>query len=213
MRNFSNRFCKTISLLAVAVAALVFEGCTMTADSTLGANMMPEEQVMEMRHLKIRGNKIIRYNPDTEKNEVRDAALEGKNFLETRLYRTDSLLSSNLGMGYMGVRRSDTLGLRTAGFASSMLYMNAINEETGFGYKPIFDTMMLVLSIKNYGGDTLAPIRYKVYELQKPLVGDVLKYDENRKQDSVAYINCDLSAVYDESKPIFEFTFPNSELK
>ena len=198
--------------MAVAVAALVFEGCTMTADSTLGANMMPEEQVMEMRHLKFRGNSIIRLNPTTGENEVRDAALEGKNFLETRLYRTDSLLSSNIGMGYMGVRRSDTLGLRTAGFASSMLYMNAINEETGFGYKPIFDTMMLVLSIKNYGGDTLAPIRYKVYELQKPLVGDVLKYDENRKQDSVAYINCDLSAVYDESKPIFEFTFPNSEL-
>jgi hypothetical protein len=115
-------------------------------------------------------------------------------------------------MGYMGVRRSDTLGLRTAGFASSMLYMNAINEEKGFGYKPIFDTMMLVLSIKNYGGDTLAPIRYKVYELQKPLVENVLKYDEKRKQDSIAYINCDLSMLYDPNKPIFEFTFPKSEL-
>ena len=213
MRNFSNRFCKTISALLVVVAIFVFGSCTMTADNTLGSNIMPEEQVMVMRHLKIKGNTIVRYNPDTESNEEIDASLDGKNFVETRLYRTDSLLSSNLGVGYLGVRRSDTLGVRTAGFASSMLYMNAINEETGFGYKPIFDTMMLVMSIKNYGGDTLVPIRYKVYELKKPLVGDVLKYDEKREQDSIAYINCDLTPVYDESKPIFEFTFPKSELK
>ena len=213
MRNFSNRFCKTISALLVVVAIFVFGSCTMTADNTLGSNIMPEDQVMVMRHLKIKGNTIVRYNPDTESNEEIDASLDGKNFVETRLYRTDSLLSSNLGVGYLGVRRSDTLGVRTAGFASSMLYMNAINEETGFGYKPIFDTMMLVMSIKNYGGDTLVPIRYKVYELKKPLVGDVLKYDEKREQDSIAYINCDLTPVYDESKPIFEFTFPKSELK
>ena len=213
MRNFSNRFCSTIAALLVVATIFAFGSCTMTADNTLGSNIMPEDQVMVMRHLKIKGNKIVRYNPDTEKNEEVDAALEGKNFVETRLYRTDSLLSSNLGMGYLGVRRSDTLGVRSAGFASSILYMNAINEEKGFGYKPIFDTMMLVMSIKNYGGDTLVPIRYKVYELQKPLAANVLKYDEARKQDSIAYINCDLSAVYDESKPIFEFTFPKSELK
>ena len=197
----------------VVVAIFVFGSCTMTADNTLGSNIMPEDQVMVMRHLKIKGNKIIRIDSDGKTNEEVDASLEGKNFVETRLYRTDSLLSSNLGVGYLGVRRSDTLGVRTAGFASSMLYMNAINEETGFGYKPIFDTMMLVMSIKNYGGDTLVPIRYKVYELKKPLVGEVLKYDEKREQDSIAYINCDLTPVYDESKPIFEFTFPKSELK
>ena len=213
MRNYSNRFSRTIAALLVAFAMLSFESCTMTADDTLGSNIMPEEQVMVMRHLKFKGNKIIRLNAATGENEEVDASLEGKNFLETRLYRTDSLLSSNLGMGYMGVRRSDTLGVRTAGFASSMLYMNAIDEENGFGYKPIFDTMKLVLSVKNYGGDTLVPIRYKVYELQKSLAENVLKYDEKREQDSVAYINCDLSTVYDESKPIFEFTFPKEELK
>ena len=167
---------------------------------------------MVMRHLKFQGNNIIRFNPTTGK-EIVDGSIDGKNFLETRLYRTDSLLASNTKMGYIGVRRSDTLGLRVASFASSMLYMNAIDEKNGFGYKPIFDTMKLILSITNYGGDTLVPIRYKVYELQKSLVGSVLKYDEKRKKDSIAYINCDLSEVYDESKPIFEFTFPNSELK
>ena len=180
----------------------------MVADDTLGANMMPEEQVMVMRHLKFKGNNIVRIGVDGSNEEVDS----GKKFLETRLYRTDSLLASNIGIGYMGMRRSDTLGVRTAGFASSMLYMNAIDKNDGFGYKPIFDTMYLVLSINNYGGDTLVPTNYRVYELKKPLADNVLKYDSSRKEDSVAYINCDLSEVYNQNEPIFEFTFPNSEL-
>ena len=209
MRDFSNRFSKTILLLSLLLSALFMGGCTMTADNTLGSDVMPEGQVMVMRHLKFKGNKIVKLNPETGANQEYDT---GKELLETRLYRTDSLLSSNTGMGYMGVRRSDTLGLRTAGFASTMLYMNALDEEEGFGYKPIFDTMFFLMTVKNYGGDTLVPIRYKVYELLKPLAENVLKYDESRQQDSVAYINCDLSGVYDSTKPIFEFTFPNSEL-
>jgi hypothetical protein len=184
----------------------------MTADTTLGSNMMPEEQVMVMRHLKIQGNTVIRYSSDNGGHEdIKDESLNGKNFLETRLYRTDSLLSSNLGKGYIGVRRSDTLGVRTASFASTMLYMNAIDEENGFGYMPIFDTMKLVLTINDYGGDTLAPVRYKVFELIKPLKDNVLLYDAKR-EDTVAYINCDLRGMYDKTKPIFEFTFPKSEL-
>ncbi len=211
MRGFSNRFCIT-KYLTLLLLALVMVGCTMTADTTLGSDIMPEEQVMAMRHLKIRGNHIIRIDTSSGTNGDVDMGAQGKNFFETRLYRTDSLLASNTGVGYIGVRRSDTLGVRTAGFASTMLYMNAIDKENGFGYKPIFDTMHLVLTIDNYGGDTLVPTRYKVYELTKPLVGNVLKHDKRRGEDSVSYINCDLSGVYDSEKPIFEFTFPNSEL-
>ena len=209
MRDFSNRLRHIASLLVTFVAALFLGGCTMTEDNTLGSNIMPEGQIMIMRHLTFRGSKIISYNPETEKNEVTDT---GKEFLETRLYRTDSLLSSNLKKGYMGVRRSDVLGERTAGFASTILYMNDLDQEKGFGYKPIFDTMMLVLTVEDYGGDTLVPIRYRVYELYKSLAGNVIK-SEKDKSDSVAYINCDLSGVYDPAKPIFEFTFPKSELQ
>lgn len=212
MKNFSNRLFRTIYLIALSLATLVMSGCSMTADDTLGANMMPEDQVLVMKHLKFQGNTIIRLNPETGMNEKVDASLEGKNFLETRLYRTDSLLASNTGSGYLGVRRSDTLGLCSAGFASTMLYMNSIDEENGFGYMPIFDTMHMVMTISEFGGDTLVPIRYKVYELLKPLAENVFKAEERRDGDSVAYVNCDLSAIYDESKPIFEFTFPKSEL-
>lgn len=210
MRDFSNRLRYVTTLIVLFVAALSLGGCRMTEDITLGSNIMPEGQIMTMRHLTFKGSKIIAYNPETQKNETTDT---GKEFFETRLYRTDSLLSSNLEKGYMGVRRSDVLGVRTAGFASTILYMNELDEEKGFGYKPIFDTMKMVLTIEDYGGDTLVPIRYRVFELKKSLAENVLKYDEKRQQDSVAYINCDLSGVYDATKPIFEFTFPKSELQ
>lgn len=208
MRNFSKIENRLIYLLSALIVALGVSGCTMTADDTLGSNMMPEGQLLEMRHLKYQGNTKLYFDADLDRNVTTELGT----LIETRQYRTDSLLASNTGMGYMGVRRSDIFGTRYAGFASSMLFMNALDEELGFGYKPIFDTMRLVLSVTNYGGDTLVPIKYQVFELKKALAGNVLKYDEKRQQDSVAYINCDLSSVYDQSKPIFEFTFPNSEL-
>jgi len=85
MRDFFNRFCRTISFVFVVVAMLAFEGCSMVTDNTLGSDIMPEGQVMVMRHLKFQGNKIISFNATTGENEVKDASLDGKNFLETRL--------------------------------------------------------------------------------------------------------------------------------
>ena len=61
MRNYSNRLFRTIYILSLSVVALALSSCSMTADSTLGANMMPEEQIMVMKHLKFKGNKIIRF--------------------------------------------------------------------------------------------------------------------------------------------------------
>ena len=210
MKSFSSRFCRTISLLFVAFAALAMGGCIMVADSSLGSDIMPESQVMVMRHLKYQGNTKISFDGETGKSET---VLD--NLLETRLYSTDSVVSSNLSIGYMGISRSDIFGQRTAGFASTMLYMNAIDEDNGFGYKPIFDTMKLVLTVKNYGGDTLVPIKYQVFELKKSLAKNALinELKNGDDVDSVAYMNIDLAALdlYDPTKPIFEFTFPNSE--
>ena len=42
--------------------------------------------------------------------------LNPRRYVETRLYQTDSLITSNLTYGYMGSMLSDTFGLRTAGF-------------------------------------------------------------------------------------------------
>ncbi len=199
MRVCSKLF-RNIIIAFLTIFALTTTGCKMVEDSSLGSNIMPEDQIMLMKHLKYQGNNIIRIN-DAGTNEK--FPVSGKNFIETRQFRTDSILSSNISSGYMGIRRSDIFGVRTASFATSIIYMNEIDEKEGFGYLPIFDTMKMLISINNYGGDTLVPIRYNIYELKKSLVGNVLS-----EKDSTAYSDCDLSEIYDESKPIFTFTFP-----
>ena len=199
MRVCSKLF-RNIIIAFLTIFALTTTGCKMVEDSSLGSNIMPEDQIMLMKHLKYQGNNIIRIN-DAGTNEK--FPVSGKNFIETRQFRTDSILSSNISSGYIGIRRSDIFGVRTASFATSIIYMNEIDEKEGFGYLPIFDTMKMLISINNYGGDTLVPIRYNIYELKKSLVGNVLS-----EKDSTAYSDCDLSEIYDESKPIFTFTFP-----
>ena len=62
MRNLSNRLFRYTHLLSLIVASLFAVGCTIVEDSTLGSNMMPEEQVMVMRHLKFQGNNKIYFN-------------------------------------------------------------------------------------------------------------------------------------------------------
>lgn len=219
MKNFSNKIFNTILLLTLLFATLAMGGCVKVADSDFGSDITPESQTMVMRHLKYQGNKKICFNSDNYQTDTVDLSKESKNLIETRLYRTDSILASNLGVGYMGVRRSDVSGQCKASFASTMLFMNAIDEEVGFGYKPIFDTMKLILSVSDYGGDTLIPIRYKVYELKKPLEACLLRKDTEREDTlKTAYMNwalngADASGLYEEDKPIFEFTFPNKDLK
>lgn len=212
MKIYSNllRGASGIVTAAACLFAMAFStGCSADVDETLGYEMLPQNQKMIMRHLTFKGGKAIKFDTqnstDDESVYIETPAPSG-NFFETTLYRTDSLISSNITYGYLGVERSDTFGIRSAGFASTIMYMNSLDEETGFGYLPIFDTMKLVLSIDSYGGDTLTPVNYTVYELQKPLLGNLVS-----AEDTTAYIGCDLGTMYDASKPLFTFTFPNPD--
>ena len=212
MKIYSNllRGASGMATAAACLFAMAFStGCSADVDETLGYEMLPQNQKMIMRHLTFKGGKVIKFDTqnstDDESVYIETPAPSG-NFFETTLYRTDSLISSNITYGYLGVERSDTFGIRSAGFASTIMYMNSLDEETGFGYLPIFDTMKLVLSIDSYGGDTLTPVNYTVYELQKPLLGNLVS-----AEDTTAYIGCDLGTMYDASKPLFTFTFPNPD--
>ena len=197
---------KTAAAIAVAGIFVVssIAGCSPTADPSLGYEMVPGHQKMEMRHITFKGGKVIRF--DAAVNRYTEHPAPGGNFFETSLYRTDSLLSANISYGYFGVERSDTFGMRKASFASSMIYMDTVSRETGFGYRPIFDTMRLLLAIDDFGGDTLTPVDYKIYEVVKPLLGSAID-----ARDTSAYVNCDLGGIYDQSKPLFTFTFPDGE--
>lgn len=202
------------AIAATVTAAGIFgmsalTGCSTTADPTLGYEIVPEHQKMVMRHLTFKGGKVIRFdaqNSTDDESRYTEKAAPSGNFFETSLYRTDSLLSSNITYGYFGIERSDTFGMRKAAFATSMVCMDSVSATEGFGYKPIFDTMHLLLTIEDFRGDTLTPVKYNVYELVKPLLGNAID-----AKDTSAYVNVDLSGVYDPSKPLFTFTFPDGE--
>ena len=193
-------------LLFGALVALFIVGCSADVNSELGYDIIPDHQKMEMRHLTFKGGKVIKFNSaaSNENQSVYDSE-EGR-FFRTSLYHTDSLLSSNISYGYIGVEHSDTFGMRSSALASSIIFMNSVDKETGFGYKPIFDTLSLILTISDYGVDTLTPVKYQIFELTKPLIGSVVN-----AADTTAYTNCDVSQAYDESKPLFTFTFPDGK--
>ena len=206
MTTIQNSMMNYFRLTLVALVALLAVGCSADVDSELGYDIIPNHQKMEMRHLTFKGGKVLKFNATASDNDKSVYDTEEGKFFRTSLYRTDSLLSSNVSYGYIGVEHSDTFGMRSSALASSILFMNRVDSVNGFGYKPIFDTLSLILTINDYGVDTLTPVKYEIYELTKPLLGNVAD-----AKDTTAYTNCDLSGVYDESKPLFTFTFPDGK--
>lgn len=206
MTTIQDSMMNCFRLLFGALVALFVVGCSADVNSELGYDIIPDHQKMEMRHLTFKGGKVIKFNSaaSNENQSVYDSE-EGR-FFRTSLYHTDSLLSSNISYGYIGVEYSDTFGMRSSALASSIIFMNSVDKETGFGYKPIFDTLSLILTISDYGVDTLTPVKYQIFELTKPLIGSVVN-----AADTTAYTNCDVSQAYDESKPLFTFTFPDGK--
>lgn len=175
-----NRFRRIFRPFAAAsVMASVFSaGCT-TSDDTLGAGFLPENQEMHTGTLRL-------------------AAAD--RFFETRLYQTDSVRAGNLGSGYFGSTRNDTTGLSEAGFLSQYLSYYTI-EEGYFGYRPILDSVQIILSISSYGRDTLTPQQFNVYEITS---NDYL----TNSTDSAFYLNFD-PTPYVSDEPLFTFTFPD----
>lgn len=184
-----------LSLVAMLLtAALVAVGCTTEVDYTMGEEFIPEQQKMEMRHRTYRAGEMME-----------GSTTVAMPLSATHLYMTDSIPSANMVMGYFGKERSDIYGNRTAGFMTQMLFGLSLDEERGWGYRPIFDSMTMSLYITNYHGDTTHKQRFEVYEITS---NDYFRLPEDK--DTSFYINFD-PTPYISSEPIFEFTFPNQE--
>ncbi len=173
--NSLRRAACALTVAVLAACAALTPGCT-RSDDTLGAEFLPDNQ--EMKAGTARLDKAERY-------------------LETRLYRTDSIKSSDLGLGYFGAARNDTTGLVAAGFMTQFVNYYRITDGY-FGYRPIFDSATLRLSVKEFGRDTLTAQQFEVYEIMD---------DSYLKEDSVYYIDFD-PTPYVGKKPLFTFTFP-----
>ena len=197
MKQFNNFRRKLLPVAALAaVITAVFAGCT-KVDDTLGGNLIPDNQQMKAGYVELRGEGL---NP--------------KKYVETRLFQSDSLISSNISYGYFGTILNDTLGERKAGFLSQMINYYKVDEGY-FGYEPIFDSAQIMLKITSIGSDSLTEQTFAVYEIISNDYIDKKPISAGKSQaDTTFYINFnpqnpngDGSAekVYDENKPLFTF--------
>jgi len=196
MKNYS-RIYSLIASCAIVVTTLfaTLTGCTTKADYSLGEELVPGNQQMSVHYRLYRNGVLSEANQEDKPCKI----------FETRLFMTDSVMSHKLGEFYLGVQNDERFGERRLSFSSQYLFMSGIDDSTGFGYRPIYDSMMFRFKVDTFSGDTTKPIKYNVYAL----VDDIV--DENSK-DSVFYISYDpvkeghLTA---DAKPIFTFEFPN----
>ncbi len=206
MRRYANlrKILNCVAVISVAAISL-FSGCT-TSDETLGFELIPENQRMQIRFKSFYAGRVYKDTFDKEQNKFVVTSGDCRSF-RTTLYRSDSIVSSDLQVGYLGLERDpdNIFGERNASFASNFLFMSDIEDE-GFGYLPIFDSMQVILSVKDFAGDTTYVQTYEVYEVNKSLVEAM-----NDGTDTVAYINYDMAQIYDSEKPLFTFQFPNQE--
>lgn len=189
------------ALAAVAaVAAMTFAGCT-KVDDTLGSNLVPDDQQMKAGYTTLGARTL-------------EDKLNPKRYVETRLYQTDSLISSNISYGYMGSMLSDTFGLRSAGFLSQYLCYYVGQIDSGyFGYRPILDSAQILLSIASYGSDTLTPQLYNVYEvIDNKYLTDKPIAPGKSERDTTFYLNFDpVKEGVVGNDVLFSFTFPDGK--
>ena len=192
MKRFNNfrRMLLPVAALAATIG-LTLGGCT-KVDDTLGGNLIPDNQQMRAGYVQL----------------PRADELNPKKYVETRLFQTDSIVSSNITYGYMGSMLNDTLGHRSAGFLSQMV--NYYKVDSGyFGYMPIFDSAQILLKVTSFGRDSVTEQSFAVYEVvsnkyltEKPIAPN------KSQRDSTFYLNFDPMAegVYNPDEPLFTFT-------
>ena len=174
------------------IVALVMVGCTTEVDYNLGAEYVPTNQNMELRR------RVYRDGVMEDMGEKRSVTMS-----KTYLYQSDSIKSSNLDDVYFGQEQSAEFGSRRAGFMSQVLFGSKLDEEYGWGYRPIFDSMTLALYVTSYHGDTTKCRRFGVYEITSN------SYLTDSK-DTVFYAQFD-PKPYVSAEPIFTFKYPNQD--
>lgn len=160
----------------------------------MGSEFVPTDQNMTLKR------RVYELGMVKDDKGVQECAL-----MQTRLYHTDSIRSANLKNGYFGCEHSDVYGKRSAGFMSQMIFSLSLPEGRGWGYRPIFDSMVLSLYVTDYHGDTTKKHRFNVYEITS---NDYFNIPNDK--DTTFYISFD-PAPYISSEPVFTFEFPNQE--
>lgn len=187
------RSCKRVFSIALLLGVIMMiTSCTTDVDYTMGEEFTPSNQNMEFRR------RVYTLGERVDGADKRECSLA-----TTHLYDSDSLVTSNILRGYFGYENSEVFGSRRAGFMSQMIFSLSLPKERGWGYRPIFDSMVMSLYITDFHGDTTRKHRFNVYEITS---NDYLKVSK----DTTFYEGFD-PQPYISSEPIFTFEFPNQE--
>lgn len=201
MKSYNNKINRLLTTFAIVFLAAwaSLTGCTTTADYTLGEELAPGHQQLNMRH-RLYSNGMLK---ETKDNEMINTPCK---VFEMRLYRTDSVNAASLDQLYLGLQKHDYYGVRKMGFASQMLFMSGVDDSIGFGYRPVYDSMMFLFEVDTFAGDTTKPIKYNVYALSEDLVNE-------ESEDSIFIITYNprtAGHLAADAEPIYTFEFPNA---
>ncbi|MBR4995154.1 MAG: DUF4270 family protein [Alistipes sp.] len=199
MKNCNRRYGKMLATLAVlcVVCFATLVSCTTTADYTLGQELTPGHQQMQMRHRLYKAGIV-------KEADKADAPCQ---IFQTRLFKTDSTVSTSLGQLHLGLQSDERFGTRKLSFASQVLFMLPVDDSIGFGYRPVYDSTVFRISVDTFAGDTTKPMLFRVYELKKELTNE-------EAEDTVFYTSFDPRAeglLAEDAEPIFTFEFPNPD--
>ncbi len=124
---------------------------------------------------------------------------KAERYLETRLYRTDSIKSSDLGLGYFGAARNDTTGARGRGVHDPVRQL--LPHHRRILRLPAHLRLGHAAPLRQ--GSSAATHAHTAQQFEVYEITD----DSYLKKDSVYYIDFD-PTPYVGKKPLFTFTFP-----
>ena len=188
-----NKGVRYIALFAI-VLVTILGGCTTVADYSLGEEFAPGHQQMVMRHRSYKGGML-------KETDVADTPCK---VFEARLFKTDSITSGSLKRLYLGLQHNERFGTRKLAFASQYLFDTPVHDSVGFGYRPVYDSAVFLLSVDTIVGDTMKPMKFNVYALEESIF--------KGHSDSIYFVTYDprqSGQLSKSAEPIFTFMFPD----
>lgn len=146
MKSYKQRICSAFILLVAALGM----GCNNT-NFEIGSSYLPSVQDFIMGEIDLQGYKVGSFSLDDR-------------VMRTRLFRTDSILTSRQTIGVFGAQRDEVFGERRTGFFSQYVPQYSLDDE-GFGFEPVVDSVLLYVTLLDYSGDTTVKHTYNVYEV------------------------------------------------
>ncbi len=187
MQNSMRDFRKLIMAVTL-VMAVVTVGCTDIEDS-IGVELTPDGSNMQIGQLEFAGG----------------LASSGERILSTRLFKSDRINSASQSTAILGVQYTEEFGERRSGFFSQYTPAYSIDEDDVFGYEPFLDSMVFMISLNSFSGDTTKMCTYEVYEV----IDDSFLVN---KADTVYNVDFDIFSVGALSdEPLFEFVYPDPD--